>query len=97
MATLDAANERGCYCGLWEKDPSHFEAEGLPRGFCGKCQTCGRPGHTRHFPGSVPSTGCWCDSHYRLISFIHPMGFNAKFLYGGVVVLGVILWWVLRR
>ena len=32
--------------------------------FCGTCQVCGEPGHARHFPGSVPYTGEWCDAHY---------------------------------
>jgi hypothetical protein len=46
-------NERGCYCGIWEKNPAHFESEGIPRGYCGLCEKCGRPGHTRQFPGAV--------------------------------------------
>jgi hypothetical protein len=96
LARLSTENERGCYCDLWEKDPAQFEDEGVPRGYCGLCETCGRPGHTRHFPGNSPSTGCWCDSHFRLISFIHPLGYRAKPLYLGVAALGFIVWWVLR-
>lgn len=60
-------------------------------------QTCKGPGHTRHFPGAVPYTGCWCDFHYRLLSFIHPLGFPGTLLYFGVGVIGVVLWIVLRR
>jgi hypothetical protein len=93
---VNAANERGCYCGLWETDPGHMESQGLPRGFCGFCDTCGRPGHMRHFPGASPYTGAWCDKHYQMTAWLHPMGFYARFLYGGIAVLGVILWWALR-
>ncbi len=74
-------NERGCYCGIWEKDPSFYESRGVPRGYCGFCEKCGKPGHTRHFPGAVPYTGCWCDRHYRLVSIIHPLGFWGVFVY----------------
>lgn len=31
---------------------------------CGKCQVCGEPGHTCHYPGSLPYTGSWCDKHF---------------------------------
>lgn len=31
-------------------------------GFCGTCQTCGAPGHVRHYPGSAPYSGSWCDA-----------------------------------
>ena len=65
-------NKRGCYCGLWEKNPAFYETRGVPRGYCGFCMKCGKPGHTRHFPGAVPFTGCWCDFHYRVASIIHP-------------------------
>ena len=35
---------------------------------CGKCQICGKPGHTRHFPGPVPYTSSWCDEHYDMLA-----------------------------
>jgi hypothetical protein len=28
---------------------------------------CGKPGHTCHFPGPLPYTGAWCDSHYTIL------------------------------
>jgi hypothetical protein len=34
-----------------------------PRGFCGWCEVCGRPGHGRHAPAE-PRTGAWCDQHW---------------------------------
>ena len=75
-------NDRGCYCGIWDKNPGFFEKQGVPRGFCGFCQACGQPGHTRHFPGAAPSTGCWCDRHYRRLSFLHPLGTYGTMVYG---------------
>ena len=65
MNPTDSENPRGCQCGLWKKDPAFLEDLKVPRGYCGFCETCGKPGHTRHFPGSMPYTGCWCDHHHR--------------------------------
>ena len=89
-------NERGCYCGIWEKNPSFYESQGVPRGYCGFCMKCGKPGHTRHFPGAVPFTGCWCDFHYRLASIIHPLGFPGTLIYFGLIAGGIILWEIFR-
>ena len=58
-------NERGCYCGLWEKDPAFLIAQGVPRGYCGICVRCGQPGHLRQAPGASPVTLAWCDGCYR--------------------------------
>jgi len=90
-------NERGCYCGLWQKNPAHLESQGILRGYCGLCDKCGRPGHTRQFPGAVPYTGSWCDSHYRWLSFVHPFGTFGILLYSaGLVTAGMALWYCLR-
>jgi hypothetical protein len=89
-------NKRGCYCEIWDKDPEYFKSRGVPRGYCGFCQICKKPGHTRHFPGGVPYTGCWCDFHYRLISLIHPLAIPGAILYFGVIAIGVIIWLLLR-
>jgi hypothetical protein len=64
MSWTEEADKRNCYCGVWDTNPAAFEAEGYPVGFCGMCEVCGAPGHTRHHPGPVPYTGCWCDPHY---------------------------------
>jgi hypothetical protein len=69
---LGNQNTRGCYCGLWETQPGFFTGKEIPPGFCGRCQTCGAPGHVRHHPGAVPFTGSWCDRHYRRLQFTHP-------------------------
>lgn len=62
---------RDCYCG--DLDEASLRRRGIPPGFCGTCQTCGAPGHTRHHPGAVPSTGAWCDRCYRRLALLHPM------------------------
>lgn len=63
-----------------------MEAEGIPRGYCGFCDVCGKPGHTRHFPGAVPATGTWCDFHYWRLALTHPAG-----SWGCLVWLGALL------
>ena len=78
-------NERGCYCDAPGLGPEYFESRGIPPGFCGLCERCGAPGHTRHFPGAVPCTGCWCDRHYRLLSLVHPLGFPGGLLYAAAI------------
>ena len=81
-ASLEAweayALQRHCYCGTWHKNPALYEKEGLPRGYCGMCERCGKPGHTRHFPGAVPYTGAWCDRCHLIVGltwyFRTPLG-----------------------
>jgi hypothetical protein len=84
-------NARGCYCGLWDTNPEVLERQGVPRGHCGRCTVCRRPGHTRHHPGAVPFTGAWCDWHYRRLALTHPASPLGCLLWlaavGGVVVL----------
>ena len=87
-----ANNKRWCYCGIWDKNPTFYESKGVPRGYCGFCMKCGKPGHTRHFPGAVPVTDYWCDFHYRFASIIHPLGFPGTFIYLGLIAGAVILW-----
>lgn len=65
---------RSFCCTLRETDPAHFEVQGIPRGYSGMCEICGQPGHTRHHPGPVPSTGRWCDEHYERLSRRRPLG-----------------------
>ncbi len=55
-----------CLCSLWETNPQLLEKQGLPHGYCGICELCGDPGHTRHYPGPVPITGVWCDTCYQV-------------------------------
>jgi len=89
--TDDSGKSTDCYCNLWDKNPAHMESQGIPRGYCGFCQRCRRPGHVRHFPGAAPYTGCWCDRHYRLLSIVHPLGSRGILVYGMLLVVGLWL------
>src|ERR1044071_5557918 len=39
--------DRNCHCDLWNVCPSLLVRQGLSRGFCGYCDTCGKLGHVR--------------------------------------------------
>ncbi len=82
--------EPGCQCSLWTKQPGVLASQGIPRGYCGLCEVCGRPGHTRHFPGTSPCTGSWCQAHYRRLAWLHPMGVYGRRVYA-VVFVGLVL------
>lgn len=58
-----------CYCDLWEKEDMRqdFLRRGVPPGFCGLCERCGRPEHLRLLPGSA-QTRCLCFRH-RLLHY----------------------------
>jgi hypothetical protein len=91
--------ERNCYCSLWEKSPKTLEDQGVPRGYCGMCMVCGKPGHTRHFPGAVPFTGAWCDKHYRRILLFDPRGAIGCFVWLGFIsllILSVVLFLTMK-
>ena len=75
------ARDRNCYCGVWDKDPITYESQGYPLGYCGVCERCGVPGHTRHFPGPVPYTGAWCDRCYRVVKWTWPFRSVAGWFY----------------
>ena len=77
-----------CYCFLWEQDPESLRAQGIPPGYCGMCQVCGKPGHTRHYPGSVPCTGTWCETCYAKLNRGLPLGRIVQvLLLGGLLAL----------
>jgi hypothetical protein len=59
----DIASRGKCYCDLWESSPETLSAQGIPRGFCGLCVRCGKPGHLRHAPEG-PFTDARCDDHF---------------------------------
>lgn len=83
---------RGSYCGARETSADASEWEGIPPGFCGLCDACGKPGHAMHFPGSAPCSGCWCRKHYLLTLWLHPYGRLGCLVWLAIVV-GVIVWW----
>ena len=60
-------NPRNCYC--HSVDAAFRQKQGIPENFCGICDRCGEPGHTRHHPGPVPVTGAWCDRCYRIVGW----------------------------
>lgn len=82
-----------CYCDLWNRSPKTLEKQGVPRGFCGFCDVCGKPGHLQHFPGAVPFTGAWCRKHYYRAMILHPLGAIGVFLWGffALVVIGLLI------
>jgi hypothetical protein len=54
----------GCYCEDRKNNPKIAELmRDIPEGFCGVCDVCGSPGHTRAHP-SLPVSGAWCDEHW---------------------------------
>ena len=91
MTYTDDAKARGCYCGLWDKEPGFLREQGLPEGFCGKCETCGKPGHTQHFPGPVPYTGSWCESHYRRLLITDPRTNTGCIVWVGLIAAAVLV------
>lgn len=89
------AEIRGCYCGVWDKNPKAFKEKGLEYGYCGVCQRCGAPGHTRHFPGAAPYTGSWCNKHYEMTKWLHPQGAIGCFIWiAGTFVSVSAVWWL---
>ena len=91
MSHTDDANRRGCYCGLWDTQPEFLFSQGLPQGYCGHCEKCGRPGHTRHFPGPVPYTGSWCNAHYRRLLLLDPRTSTGGLLWVGAIGLIIFI------
>ena len=84
------ANAKGCYCTVWKKNPDAYRAHGLEPGFCGICERCGKPGHTRHYPGPVPYTGAWCDRCYRIVGLT---GWMRGPIGWGLIIAALVLGW----
>ena len=57
----------------------------------GPCESCGRRGALRHFPGASPSSGIWCERHYRRLMWLHPMGHYGRWVWGGALVATIAL------
>jgi O-acetyl-ADP-ribose deacetylase len=94
-APSQEASHRMCYCDLWEKSPDTLRQQGVPPGYCGLCEKCGMPGHTRHFPGPIPYTGSWCDYHYRMLLILDPRTGTGCLPW--IVLTGIVIgliWWL---
>lgn len=54
-----------CYCKERESNPKLADTmEDIPKGYCGLCEICGKPGHTCAHP-RLATTGTWCDEHWN--------------------------------
>ncbi len=53
----------------------------------GPCDTCGERGELRHFPGASPTSGTWCDRHYRRLMWLHPIGNYGRWVWGAALLL----------
>jgi hypothetical protein len=67
-------------------NPSVLEKQNVPRGYCGLCEKCRKPGHLRHFPGAVPASLAFCDLHYQRIRWIHPLGSRGIFVWSSLII-----------
>ena len=85
------AERRGCYCVEGGRN------DDLPEGYCGRCELCGKPGHTRHHPGPVPVTGAWCDRHYRMVTLLHPLTPVGKYVWLSVLAACAITYALVFR
>lgn len=57
-----------CYCPDRKNNPKVAELmKNIPEGFCGICDICGKPGHTKAHP-NLPTSGAWCDEHWEQIT-----------------------------
>ncbi len=92
LSHTDKSDKRGCYCGLWEKNPQVLRDQGIPEGFCGLCEKCGKPGHLRHFPGPVAYSGAWCDFHYRMLILLDPRTGTGCLPW--IALIGLLIWWL---
>jgi hypothetical protein len=87
--------KRNCYCHLWKKDPEVLKKQGIPEGYCGICERCGKFGHMSHYPGPVPYTGAWCDRCYRIVGWTWP--FRIPLLWPVIILLGWVAYKLIRH
>jgi len=90
--------KKNCYCNQRDSNPEILKPGNIPKGYCGLCEICGKPGHIRHFPGPVPYTGAWCDFHYYHVMFLHPKGEyrflveTISWLFLIVAAIAILIW-----
>lgn len=85
--------KRQCYCG--SLDSAFLREQNIPKGFCGTCERCGKPGHTQHFPGPVPYTGAWCDRCVKIVALTWPL--KNPVVWGVLIMILIVLVKVIRR
>ncbi len=90
-----------CYCEERSLRPELAEEmKEFPLGYCGLCEICGKPGHTRAHP-RLPATGAWCDEHWNeLVGYrVFTLGDVVQCLFYaaiiGVLIYSVVLAWKL--
>jgi hypothetical protein len=65
MKMTKRTSSHHCYCNERKTNPAIAESmKDIPDGFCGICEICGKPGHTKTHP-HLPTTGSWCDEHWH--------------------------------
>ena len=74
-----------CYCSEREKSPESDSQ--IPPGFCGICEICQRPGHTRAHP-HLPVTSAWCEQHWEEVLHHRPLPLIAILGFMGLVLIG---------
>lgn len=78
-----------CYCNERLGNPElRALLSALPDGFCGTCDTCGQPGHSRAHPYR-PVSGSWCDEHWAGLLT------RRSFYSGHVIEIGVTVLFVI--
>jgi len=83
------------YCGEREKNPNAFR--GIPPGYCGFCDCCGKPGHMCAHP-HLPTTGAWCDDCWQDLLAGRSFGLHQLiwYLLLGLSTTAGLLYWILQ-
>jgi len=89
--------KQDCYCD--SLNDQYLKENSIPKGFCGICEICKKPGHTQHFPGAVPYTGAWCNECLQIVAKNHKIRsviFMALFLLVISLIIGGVIWGVIE-
>jgi hypothetical protein len=70
---------------------------GLPPTHDSRCEVCGRSGQVRHFPGASPTSGTWCEAHYRRLLWLSPLGHYGRWVWlAGLYAAAAVFVWLAR-
>ena len=64
--------------------PDCYCEDRKPGVYCGVCQVCGKPGHTRAHP-NLPTTGAWCDEHWA--ELLARPGLTPDLIFRAVIII----------